>query len=50
MFQLSVLIAVICVPILAMLAMGARMEQKQRRQADTVQEQASLKALYERQV
>ncbi|MCG7605728.1 hypothetical protein [Halomonas sp. MM17-34] len=49
MLQLSVLIAVICVPILAMLAMGAKVEKRQRDRAKIVQERAKLMEIYKHQ-
>lgn len=50
MFQLMVLIALVCVPILSLLAIKASREQKERKKAQAMQENAALKGLYERQL
>lgn len=50
MLQLIILIALICVPILSLLAIGTRMERQKRKKAQVVQESAALQGLYERQL
>lgn len=50
MLQLIILIALICVPILSLLAIGTRMERQKRKKAQIMQESAALQGLYERQL
>lgn len=50
MFQLMVLIAVVCVPILSLLAIKVKVERQEREKAHNVQESAALQSLYERQI
>ena len=50
MFQLMVLIALVCVPILSLLAIKVRVERQEQKKAQTVQESAALQSLYERQL
>lgn len=50
MLQLIVLIAVVCVPILSLLAIGTRLEKKRRQKAHEAKESEALKNLYKQQL